>query len=58
MSDKEIRKDDNYAQEFTIDELENISGGEKISNGREKDNWKRKAQRQVPDRPSQRPDEV
>ena len=28
MADKEIRIDDSYAQEFTLDELENVSGGE------------------------------
>lgn len=33
-SDKEIRKDDSYAQEFTLDELENVSGGDKISYGK------------------------
>ena len=39
MADKEIRKDDGYSQEFTLDELENVSGGEqreKISNEKKK----------------------
>ena len=39
MADKEIRKDDGYSQEFTLDELENVSGGEqreKISNEKRK----------------------
>ena len=29
MADKEVRKDDGYTQEFTLDELENVSEGEK-----------------------------
>ena len=39
ISDKEIRKDDSYFQEFTMDDLENVSGGEqreKISNEKRK----------------------
>ena len=58
MADKEIRKDDSYTQEFTIEELENVSGGDKISYGKDENNWKRKSQNQVLDRPSQGPVEV
>jgi len=39
MADKEVRKDDGYTQEFTLDELENVSGGEqreKSSNEKKK----------------------
>ena len=58
MADKEIRKDDSYTQEFTVEELENVSGGDKISYGKDENNRKRKSQNQVLDRPSQGPVEV
>ena len=50
MADKEIRKDDSYTQEFTVEELENVSGGEgreKIVNEKKEKNRKQKARETV-----------
>ena len=43
MADKEVRKDDGYTQEFTLDELENVSGGEQREKSSNEEKGKSKA---------------